>query len=152
LPVRVERAGGEEFAEHGAVVLRRLVRRLAADHRDVVVEAEVTDAVVLAQQRALRGQFMREIRRLRILAERRLEQLVLEHDDEDVVDLRRGFRRVLRLCGNAAAGEQRRSQDERSTCAHDALHKAMRRRRCAACAKRIKPSADSACSDRVRTA
>src|SRR5581483_12157392 len=47
----------------GAVALARRRRRLAADHRDVVVGARVPDAVVLGQQLALGDQRAVQVRR-----------------------------------------------------------------------------------------
>lgn len=76
--------GGREFAKRRAVGLRSGVGRLPADHGDVVVQAEMADAVIAGQQRALLGQFLGEIRSDRLRAERDLIGLVLQHDDEHV--------------------------------------------------------------------
>ena len=64
------------------------VRRLAGDERDVVVVALVAGRVVVLEQRALRGQRLRQVGVRGGVAERRFVALVLEHDHEHVLDLR----------------------------------------------------------------
>ena len=92
---------GEELA----VGLGLDVRRLPADHREVVRVAQVRGGVVLREQLALRAQRRREVRR------RALEALgvvgVLEHDHPDVLDRRQ------RGAGRHGAGEQRDRGAER---------------------------------------
>ena len=95
-------AGEQVVLVHLAVIPRGLRRRLAADHRDVVAEAEVGRAEVLAEQRTARRQRVREVRGLATGPERGLVALVLEHDQEDVTDGRqlrgRGHRRHDQEC------------------------------------------------------
>jgi hypothetical protein len=90
--VEVLAAELDELLEELAVLAGLVVRRLAGDLRDVVVQAVVADAVVVAQQRALRRQRPGQVGRLLVpgLAERVAERLVLQVDDPDVPDRRSG--------------------------------------------------------------
>jgi hypothetical protein len=105
--------GGEsrkEVVVELAVGLGLGVRRLSADHRDVVVEAEVPGPVVVGDQGALRGQVVGEIRDRRARAESALRVLVLEHDDEDVLVVRHGSARRTARCRQHPDGEDRGDQ------------------------------------------
>src|SRR5262249_14284234 len=61
-------------------------RCLAANDRDVVVEADVASCVVLREQHALARKRFGKIRRFRIGTERDVVPSVFEDDDEDVID------------------------------------------------------------------
>src|SRR5205085_9561461 len=80
------RGPGEELREDLAVGLGLDVGSLPAEHADVVVEAEVADAVVLVEELALRRERLRQIRRRAVGTERDGVVLVLQHDDEHVLD------------------------------------------------------------------
>ena len=67
--------------------LRVGLRRLPADQRDVVVQAEVAGAVVVLQQHALGRQRLPQVRVVVQAGERRVVRLVLEDDQPDVLDL-----------------------------------------------------------------
>ncbi len=81
----------DEGSEDFAVLAGLVIGRLAADLGDVVVQAVVTDAVVVAQQRALAGERLRQIRGRGRPAEGVAEGLVLQVDHPDVVDRRLRF-------------------------------------------------------------
>ena len=81
--------------------------RLAADHRDVVVEAEVPRRVVVGDEGAPRGQVPGEIWDLRPFAESGRGVLVLEDDDENVVVVRQ-----VRGRGRGPDADQREGGDE----------------------------------------
>ncbi len=102
LPVAADRAGLQVDVVR-AVRLRVGVRRLPADQRDVVVEALVADPVVLRDQRPVGRQRLGEVGRRGVRRERRAVALVLEHDQPDVLDRRRGSRGGA---GRQAAREQ----------------------------------------------
>jgi hypothetical protein len=108
LPVGAHRPGHELVEAEETVALGLWVGRLARDHRDVVVEALVPDAVVLAQELAAGGQRLREVRGLAVRPEGVVEVLVLQDDHEDVLDRRQiGARR-------RREGEHEQSGDEES--------------------------------------
>ncbi len=112
LPVRADRPGRNVIESAGAIGLRHRVLGLAADQGDVVAEAEVPRAVVLAEQPALRGQLAREVGGLGgRVAEGRVVVLVLEHDREDVLDLRRVLRRGCVRHPPEHAGERREDRE-----------------------------------------
>ncbi len=73
-------------AVHRAVVLVGRRRTLPADHRRVVVQREVTGAVVVLQERALRRQRLPQVAVLVQPGERRVVGLVLEDDQPHVLD------------------------------------------------------------------
>ena len=73
-----------EFDKARAIELGLMRRRQAADHCDVVVEADVTNPVVLPQEGASLHQRIRQIRRLTALGECRVEPMILENDDENM--------------------------------------------------------------------
>ena len=82
--------GEFEIIIEGTIDVRLHGRRLAAEHGDVVVQADMPGAVVLAEQHALARQGLRQELGGRILlggrTERRVKAFVLEHDDEDMAD------------------------------------------------------------------
>ena len=86
LPVRPHDAREDVLEARHAVALRVGIGRLAGDHRDVVAEADVRGAVVLAQQLTLGGQRLDEVCRGRGRPEALVVVLVLQHDHEDVLD------------------------------------------------------------------
>jgi len=91
LPVGIEvRLAEAEFRHGGTVSLSLCVRRLAADQRQVVIETEVADAIVLVEERALGSQGVGQVRRRGVFPERDPERLVFQHQDEDVPHRRRG--------------------------------------------------------------
>ena len=103
-----ERAGRVDAAGHRVVIrtVRLVVRlgRLAADLRDVVVEAEVSGAVVVGQQRALGRQRLPQVGVVVQAREACVIGLVLEDDQPDVLDL-------AGLDAEAVAGRARRCAD-----------------------------------------
>jgi len=73
-----------------------MFRSLPAHHGQVVIEAGVADAVVLAQKLSLTGEGPREIRRRRRRSEGLVESFVFQDDDEYVPDGRRRCRECCR--------------------------------------------------------
>src|SRR6185437_15858975 len=71
-------AGLDDIVEPRAIDLRLPVRRDAADHCDVVVEAEMANAVILWQQRAGFDESVGEVRGACRRPERRVVALILE--------------------------------------------------------------------------
>ena len=82
------RSSRQEVVVEDAVGLGLRVRGLAADHGDVVVEAEVAGRVVVRQEVALRRQPLRQVLGGALGTKGLVGVLVLQHDDEDVLDLR----------------------------------------------------------------
>ena len=122
-------AGGNEVGEYVAIRARLGRAGLAADHGEVVAEAEVRRAVVLLEQNTPGGQRSREVWCRRPRSEAFLVALVLEHDDEYVTDGRGGAparvgRRRAKCglrdrCGGPKRDEesqQKRSDHRHSTC------------------------------------
>ena len=60
---------------------------LAAEHGDIVVEADVAGAVILVEEHALGGKSFGEVRSLGIWTEGDVVAFVFEDDDEHVFDL-----------------------------------------------------------------
>ena len=77
-----------------AVAARQQVRRLAGDLRDVVVQADVPDRVVVLDELALGQQRVVQVGGRRVRPERRRLVLVLQVDDDDVLDRARGGREL----------------------------------------------------------
>ena len=65
-----------------AIALRRLVGRLATNHRDVVVEAPVPNTIIILQQHPTLRERPRKVTRVRTAAKRSLVGLVFQHDQE----------------------------------------------------------------------
>src|ERR1700722_5593874 len=88
-------AGGEKFGELRAIVFGGRIGRLSADQGNVVAEAEVAGAEVVAGKRALAAQMIEVLGR-RSGSEGLLITLVFEHDDEHMADRGRSARRLER--------------------------------------------------------
>ena len=114
LAVGAERWKTDEVEIENAVGLRDEIRRLAAHHGDVVVEAQVPDAVVLPEQLPLRTKDRIEVGRRRSGSEGLLEAFVFEDDDEDVTDVGRAGGVHLLRARSEQDGEQRRDHHQSS--------------------------------------
>jgi len=99
--VGLERSRRVDGALHGVVVgavgLGVGLRRLTADHGDVVVEAEMTRPEVVLQQYALGGQGLPQVGVVVQPGEARIVGLVLEDDQPHVLDLARLNPKALAL-------------------------------------------------------
>jgi hypothetical protein len=83
LPIRVEpRLDQNELVEYRTVLLRFWIRRLAAYHRDVVVETKMPDSIVVREQLSLLSEALRKVWSLGFWPKGLIIALILQNYDE----------------------------------------------------------------------